>query len=139
MAGTAVSLLSGSVFVALVKESFLTATFGVICLGSLLGERPLMFYIGRQFMAGGDPARLEWWNGLWQYPQFREAQRRVTAVWGLAYLVEALIRVGFALALSPGQVVVASPVMAFATLLALIAWTRRHMLALRERRLRAGG
>jgi hypothetical protein len=80
--GTAASLTSGSVFFALIKDSFLTATFGVLCLGSLLVDRPLMFYINRQFVAGDDPVRLEWWNGLWQYPRFRAAQRLVTAVWG---------------------------------------------------------
>ena len=135
--GTAISLISGSVFVALVKESFLTATFGLICLGSLLAEQPLLFYIVRQFVAGDDPARLAWWNGLWQYPDFRAAQRRVTAVWGVTYLAEALLRVGFALVLPPAKVVVLSPVMVFGVMIVLIAWTRRHLLAVRERRLRA--
>ena len=51
--GTAGSLISGSVFFMLIKESVLTATFGFICLGSILAERPLMFYINRQFVAGG--------------------------------------------------------------------------------------
>jgi intracellular septation protein A len=134
--GTATSLISGSVFFALIKESFLTAAFGFICLGSLLVERPLMFYINRQFVAGDDPVRLEWWNGLWQHPAFRAAQRLVTAVWGIAYLAEALLRVGFALILSPRQVVAISPVMAFGVMIVLIAWTRRYMLALRERRIR---
>lgn len=134
--GTAASLISGSVFVALIKESFLTATFGGICLGSLLARRPLLFYIMRQFVAGDDRARLDWWESLWAIPDFRAAQRLVTAVWGVVYLLEALLRVGFALTLSPSQVVAISPVMAFGALIALVAWTRRHMLALRARRLR---
>jgi len=134
--GTAASLISGSVFFALIKESILTATFGFICLGSLLAERPLMFYINRQFVAGDDPALLEWWNGLWQYPTFRAAQRLVTAVWGITYLVEALLRVGVALVLSPAKVVAISPMMAFGVMMVLIAWTRRYLLALRERRIR---
>jgi intracellular septation protein A len=134
--GTAASLISGSVFFALIKESFLTATFGFICLGSLMAERPLMFYINRQFVAGDDPIKLEWWNGLWEFPHFRAAQRLVTTVWGIAYIVEALVRVGFALVMSPAQVVAISPVMAFGVTIALIAWTRRYMLAMRERRIR---
>ena len=134
--GTAASLISGSVFFALIKESFLTATFGFICLGSLFAARPLMFYLNRQFVAADDPVRLEWWNGLWQYPNFRAALRFVTAVWGIAYLVEALLRVGFALVLSPAEVVVISPVMGFGVTIALIAWMRRYLLALRERRIR---
>jgi intracellular septation protein A len=134
--GTAASLISGSVFFALVKESLLTATFGFICLGSLLAARPLMFYINRQFVAGDDPVRIAWWNGLWQYPNFRAALRFVTAVWGIAYLVEALLRVGFALVLAPAQVVVISHVMAFGVMIALIVWMRRYLLAVRERRIR---
>ncbi len=135
--GTAASLISGSVFFALIKESFMTAAFGLICLGSLFAERPLMFYLNRQFVAGDDPVRLAWWNSLWEeFPKFRAAQRFVTAVWGIAYLVEALVRVCFALLLSPAEVVAISPVMAFAVTIALIAWTRRYMLAQRERRIR---
>jgi len=132
--GTTASLISGSVFVALIKDSFLTATFGCICLGSLFGARPLMFYINRQFVAGDDPVRLEWWNGLWQYPEVRRRLRRVTAVWGLAYLVEAVLRIGFALVLSPAQVVVVSPVMAFGAMIVLIAWSRRYLMALGDER-----
>ncbi len=135
--GTATSLISGSVFFALIKESFLTATFGLICLASLFGERPLLFYISRQFVAGSDPARLEWWNGLWQYEAFRSGMRFVTAMWGVVYMIEALARVGLAMALTPATVVVVSPIMAFAVTIAMIAWTRRYMLAMRERRMRA--
>jgi hypothetical protein len=60
----------------------------------------------------------------------------VTAVWGVVYLLEALVRIGFALVLSPAEVVLISHLMAFGVLIALIAWTRRYMLAVRERRMR---
>jgi intracellular septation protein A len=133
---TAASLISGSVFFALIKESFLTGVFGVICLASLFAKRPLLFYIVRQFVAGDDPERIAWWNGLWQYADFRRATRFVTAVWGIAYVAEALVRVVFAMTLTPAQVVTISPIMAFGILFLLIAWTRRHLLAVRERRLR---
>lgn len=134
--GTAASLISGSVFFALIKESFLTAAFGFICLGSLFAERPLMFYINRQFVASDDPVKIEWWNGLWQYPHFRAANRLVTAVWGVVYLAEAILRVLFAMVLSPAEVVTISPLMAFGVTILLIVWTRRYMQALRERRIR---
>ncbi len=134
--GSAASLISGSVFFALIKESFLTATFGLICLFSLFAERPLMFYIVRQFVAGDDPMRLEWWNGLWQFDSFRRSQRVATTVWGVAYIIEALLRVAFALVMSPAQVVAISPVMAFGVMILLIMWTRRYLTAMRDRRIR---
>jgi hypothetical protein len=61
----------------------------------------------------------------------------VTLVWVIVYLAEALLRVCFAWFLVPAQVVVISPVMAFGVTMALIAWTRRYMTGLRERRMRA--
>jgi len=135
--GAAASLLSGSVFFALIKDSLLTGTFGLVCLLSLLGPRPLLFVIFRQFVAGDDAARIAWWDGLWQYPKFRGAMRFVTAVWGIVYLIEACIRVVFALTLPPADVVVLSPVMSFGALIVLIAWSRRYMMAFRDERLRA--
>jgi hypothetical protein len=131
--GAIASLISGNVFFALIKESFLTATFGLICLGSLLAERPLLFYINRQFVAGDDAALIAWWNRLWQIEGFRKAQRLITAVWGVVYLIEALVRVGLALVLTPAQVIAISHVMAFGVLILLILWTRQHQLARREK------
>lgn len=138
--GTAASLISGSVFFALVKDFILTATFGLLCLGSLLSPgRPLMFYLLRQFIAGDDPARLQWWESLWQHARFRAAQRRVTAVWGVFYVAEAAIGIAFAWVLEPAHVVIISPLMALGVLIALAAWTRGYLLALREQGLSTGG
>lgn len=132
------SLVSNNVFFVLVKESFLTSAFGLICLGSLFTARPLMFVVMRQFVAGEDAARIAWWNGLYDLPQFRRGVRTVTFVFGVAYIVEALVRVVLALTLSPMAVVNISPIMAFGILILLIAWSRRHMIAIRENTERDG-
>jgi hypothetical protein len=131
--GTAAALVSGSVFVALLKDFLLAGTFGLLCLGSLFATpRPLMFYLLRQFIAGEDAARLQWWEGLWQRAAFRAAMRRITTIWGIGYVLQAVIGVTCAWWLQPAQVVIISPAMALAGLAALAAWTRWHLLALRE-------
>jgi intracellular septation protein A len=129
--GAAASLISGSVFFVLVKESFLTATFGLLCLVSLLAERPLMFYISRQFVPDQS-----WWDGLWQYPTFQAMMRKITVVWGVGYILEATARVGLVMVLSPALIVVISPVMMFGVIIGLTVWTRRTLFAARERRIR---
>jgi hypothetical protein len=58
--------------------------------------------------------------------------RRVTTVWGIGYVLQAVIGVTCAWWLQPAQVVIISPAMALAGLAALAAWTRWHLLALRE-------
>jgi intracellular septation protein A len=130
--GTAAALVSGSVFVALIKDFLLAATFGFLCLGSMfVTARPLMFYLLRQFIAGEDPGRLQWWEGLWERAPFRAALQRVTAVWGIGYVLQAAIGIACASWLEPAQVVIISPVMALGVLGALAAWTRWYLLGLR--------
>ena len=130
--GTLSSLISGNVFFALIKDSFLTGTFGLICLVSLVAKRPLMFSVLRQFAAGDDPQRIAEWNDRWENPSFRVRTRIVTAVWGVAYLAEASLRVVLALKLTPQQVVSISTIMSIGVLVVLIAWTRRFMSAYRR-------
>jgi hypothetical protein len=131
--GTAAALVSGSVFVALVKDFLLAGTFGLLCLGSLFATpRPLMFYLLRQFIAGEDPVRLQWWESLWQRAPFCAAVQRVTAIWGIGYVLQAVIGIACAWWLQPAQVVIISPLIALAALAALVAWTRVYLLGLRE-------
>jgi hypothetical protein len=133
--GTAASLMTGSVFFAVVKDSFLTASFGLLCLGSLFAERPLAFYIIRQFLSGHDPALNQWWNGLWEGAMFRRMNRIVTIVWGVVVIAEAIARVLLALVVTPTTVVTISPILAFGVGIGLSVWTRSFMLAVRRRRI----
>jgi hypothetical protein len=131
--GVASSLLSGSVIFILIKESFITGLVGLLFLSSLLWRRPIFFYLARQFAAGEDPERLAWWHGLWDRPRFRTIMRTMTVVWGVGYVLEAGIRVVFALTLTPGTVVIVSPIMAVGTTIILILWTRKYGRMAQER------
>lgn len=124
--GVLTSLLSDNVRFYLIKESFLTGLWGLACLASLLFPRPLMFYFGRQFATGGDPAKIAYYDSLWQYPSFRHSTILTTVVWGIAYLAEALLRILFALVLSPGTVLLISPILVYGVTILLIIWTIRY-------------
>jgi intracellular septation protein A len=76
----------------LLKESAVTGLFGVVLLVTVPTSRPLMFLFGRRFATNGDPERVAWWNGLWAYPTFRRTQRGLTLMWGLTFVVEAVVR-----------------------------------------------
>jgi Mg/Co/Ni transporter MgtE len=124
--GVATSLISGDPRFILIKESFLTAVFGLACLVSLFLARPLMFYFGRQFAGGGDPARTAAFEDLWQYESFRTVNRTMTLVWGVAYLVEAAIQVALSFVLPIPLFLVLSPMLAIGVTIALVAWTMRY-------------
>lgn len=110
----------------LIKDSGVTGLFGLLCLATLLAPRPLMFYFGRKFATDGTPESTAWWNGLWQYEGFRTTMNRMTLVWGLAYVAEALVRVFLAYTLSTGTMVVVSPIMIYGVLGALGVWTAMY-------------
>ncbi|MEU2389836.1 VC0807 family protein [Streptomyces sp. NPDC007369] len=118
----------------MVKDSCVTGLFGLLCLATLLAPRPLMFYFGRKFGTDGTPESTAWWNGLWQFEGFRHTLNVMTTVWGVAYLVEAGVRIALAYTLSTDTMVVISPIMVYGVLGALALWT-----ALYGRRARAEG
>jgi hypothetical protein len=124
--GIVTSFITGSATFLLLKESALTGIFGLVLLGSLLRERPLAFYLGRQFATGGNPDRIAGWDDLWQYPQFRHTQRIITAVWGVGWLADALVRIGLAFVLSVTVFMVVSQVMFFGVFIALFMWTMAY-------------
>jgi hypothetical protein len=73
----------------LVRDSALQAFAGAVLLATLLGARPLGFYVGRALMTAGEPARRARWNSLWErVPRFRRALRTLTGGWGIGLLCE---------------------------------------------------
>ena len=124
--GVATSLISGDPRFILIKESLLTGAFGLVCLATLLMPRPLMFYFGRQFVSGGDPARAAAFEARWQYPVFRAVCRTMTLVWGVALLIEAGLRVGLSFVLPISVFLLVSPTLAIGVTLALISWTTAY-------------
>ena len=128
--------LGGSTKLLLIRESLLTAAFGIACFGSLALPRPLMFYFGRYFIAGRDQKRIADFNAGWQRPQFRRVNRLITVVWGATSLGEFFIRVVLVYTMPAAAVLVISPIILGGLLIATIVWTFayvRHVRAKQER------
>ncbi|WP_328677781.1 hypothetical protein OG905_26315 [Streptomyces sp. NBC_00322] len=107
-----------------VKDSALTGLLGLAFLGSLLLARPMMFYFGRKFATDGTAEGIARWNGSWDaYPGFRSSQRRLTVVWGVAFLVESAVRIALTYALDTGTMVGVSNVLPFVVLAGLMTST----------------
>jgi hypothetical protein len=93
--------LGGDARLLIIRESFFTGALGLVCLLSLLMPRPLMFYVGRQMLAGNNATKLANFNAGWQQPYGRFVHRLITAVWGVAYIGEFIVRVILAYTLPP--------------------------------------
>jgi hypothetical protein len=122
-AGIAALLAGGSPKLLLIRESFVTGALAVLALTSFAWRRPLMFYIGRQFSAGRDPAAVEQFDGLWQHPGARRAFRVMTMVWAVGWLSEFALRIVMVINLPVAQVLAISPIVFNAITFALILWT----------------
>ncbi|MEV5511151.1 VC0807 family protein [Streptomyces orinoci] len=125
MAATIVVTVAGphSARMLLIKDSFVTGAFGLVCLASLAAPRPLMFYFGRKFATDGTAEAVAWWNGLWRYEGFRQVQRNLTIGWGVAYVIEALVRVGLSYVLSTSGMVTVNSVLSYGVTGVLVFWT----------------
>ncbi len=115
--------LGGGPRIFLLRESLLTAVFGLTALSSFAWPRPMMFYVGRQFAAGDHPVAIKAFNSSWQSPSARRAFRLMTLVWTVGWLSEAGLKVGMVLTLSIPQVLAISPIVFHGITWGLIAWT----------------
>jgi hypothetical protein len=133
LASIAASFLTGDVHFLLLKGAALTGIFSLICLGSLFAPKPLMFYLGRQLSTRDNPVLEAQWNARWEFPRFRGIMRLITAVWGIGYMLEVIVRVITAYTLPPLTVIGIAPVITYGTLAALMAWTIAYSSAMRRK------
>jgi hypothetical protein len=135
--GTAVGivglLLGGSTKILLIRESFFTGALGLACFISFLLPRPLMFYFGRQMMAGNDAAKIAEFNNNWQLPHVRFVNRLITFVWGCAFIGEFLVRVVLVYTLSPVLVLAVAPIITTAIVVGTMLWTFAYVRYARRR------
>lgn len=137
LVGIAVSIVAtvigGDPKLLLIRESFVTGALGLMCLLSLLWTRPMMFYIARQFSAGDDPAKVQAFNELWQYPRARRTFRVLTVVWALGWISEFGLRVIMVETLSIPHVLAISPIVFNGITVGLFAWTFAYVRHQRQR------
>ena len=128
------TFMTGDARLFLIRESFLTVLFGIICLISLLFPKPIWYYIIGYFTTGNNQEQMVAYNAAWKFPSFRAYIRNVTILWGVTYTVEFLIRLVLVYTLSITQVLVISPFIFYGlTILASVA-TFRYGQSLRKRR-----
>jgi hypothetical protein len=85
-------------------------------------RHPLMFSFAREF-TGADTAKGREMTRLWQYEGYRRVFRVITAVWGIAFLLEAALRVVIVYKTSTGTALAISKVTPFLFAAVLVAWT----------------
>lgn len=119
--GTVAGLLSGSAHVVLLDGIIPTAVFGFVCLGSLWSSRPLMFRFAVETIGADTPGGRDFAD-KWRYAEFRHAFQVTTIVWGVAFLVEALIQLVIIQAASADVAKTTSNVLPLIVIGLVVAW-----------------
>ncbi|WP_328453206.1 VC0807 family protein [Amycolatopsis sp. NBC_00438] len=123
--------VSGDPRVLLLKPAFFVGVAGVYALGTLFVGHPLVLDTGRPFATGGDPRMADAYDRSWEASRpFRTAIRSVTVVWGLGFLLDAVLRVLIVYSFPPEEItdsLLLSQVPLLAVLVVIIGYTRLRM------------
>jgi hypothetical protein len=122
--GTILGLVSHSARLMLLEGSVPTAVFGLVCLGSLLTSKPMLLRLALQTNAGTQTGREIAARAA--QPSGQHAFRIITVTWGIALLAEAVARIGIVETMSTGTALLASKVMPWLVILALLRWTMHY-------------
>jgi len=129
--------LGGDARMLLMRESLASGAVGLAFLLSLLGPRPLLFYLARateaRKAAGADAARR--FDDLWQRdPAFAKSMTLMSLVWGLGLLGETGLRAWFAWTWPVERFLLVSPFISYGIYGALAVWTYWYVKRMRARR-----
>jgi len=105
----------------MLRDSYLTGVFGLLCLLSLPFSKPAAYYMYRWLFVR-TPEQLERINAGWQVPYARFARRLVTLVWGLAFVGVALLDTYLLYHLPTVQWIAIHPFLFWGTMVAAFGW-----------------
>lgn len=116
--------LGGDERLLLVRESLLTGLIGLAFLVSLLFPKPLVYFLARATVMRQDSENgSEDFQDWWQEPASRSCIRGITAVWGLGFSGEAVIKTWLAWNWEPDRFLAIAPAMGYAVAGAMGLWT----------------
>ncbi|HZE41025.1 MAG TPA: VC0807 family protein [Stackebrandtia sp.] len=133
----AMSFVSGNPRVLLIRNGWGTAALGGWMLVTLLARRPFLYEAARVVF---DEDKRQIWERDWeQYPPFRRLLRICTALWGVAFLADAAVRVILAFSLPVDAVPALDDVLLVVTIAVILvlqrvygrSYMKRHGLRMR--------
>ena len=137
LAGIALSLLAyaggGSVKVLQLREKLVTATIGLVFLGSAAIGRPLIYQLARASILRKTPSEVESFDAMRDNAGFKRVMLVMTLVWGVGLLAEAGVATVLVFKLSIRDYLIVGPMVGYGTMGALSLWTFLYARSRRRR------
>jgi hypothetical protein len=111
----------------LIRESFVSLGLAIACVASFALPRPLLFYVARSLAARGDLRARTAFDARWERPRFRTATRLITAVWGLTFAAEFVVRLMLAYTFPIAVVLAIGPIVSATIVLVALGWTYEYV------------
>ncbi len=119
------SFVSGDPRIILAKDSAQSCIAGLVLVVSCLIHRPLAYYAALRFSRSGDATQQEQFRATANTDTMRARWYRVSLVWGVTLLIDAIVRMAMAFLLPLRLAANVSQILMFAVLGLLLLWTVR--------------
>ncbi|MFD5247426.1 VC0807 family protein [Amycolatopsis sp. NPDC058340] len=130
--GLVLSLVTGDAKFLLLKESFATATAALVLLLSCFSRTPMVLVAVRAGSSAAKRAEID--RLVDEVPAFRRVFTRMSAVWGVALLLEAAIRVPLVYTLPADVMNALSVILLLAVIGGLSLWSVRYAERIQRKR-----
>ena len=110
----------------LAKDAVVTGGLGLVAAVTLLPivPKPLMFFFGVKFGTDGSREGVQRWYDLFdRYPTFRRSQYLITAVWAVAFCLEAALKLVLAYTVAFDTAFTVNQIAPFVVLAVTLTWT----------------
>ncbi len=129
------TLMGGSAKLIQIRDALVTGAIGLMFLGSLAMEKPMIFYLARAMMARDTEDGAAAFETIWQRPGARPVFRMMTAVWGLGLVLQTALMCYLAWIWPINRYLLLSPFISYGIFGAMMAWSLWY----RGKRMRAAG
>ena len=129
-----VTFMGGSARLIQIRDALVTGAIGVMFLGTLLLEKPMIFYLARATMARNTVEGESEFEAIWLRPGVPRVFRVLTAVWGAGLILQTGVMCYLAWIWPINRYLLLSPYISygiFGLLMAWSLWYRRRRMAMR--------
>jgi intracellular septation protein A len=126
--------MGGSARLIQIRDALVTGVIGCMFIGSLVMQRPMIFYLARAMMARNTADGAAAFEAIWLRPGVPQTFRLMTAVWGVGLVVQTAIMCWLAWIWPISRYLLLSPPIAYLIFGLLMAWSLWY----RARRMKAG-
>ena len=126
--------MGGSARLIQIRDALVTGVIGLMFLGSLLLEKPMIFYLARATQARNTEEGAKEFETMWLRPAARATFRLMTGVWGAGLVLQTALMCWLAWTWPIGRYLLLSPFISYAIFGGMMAWSfwygkRRQALA----------